>query len=57
MSQTLPTRDSCIAANRPHSPAPRRGVARFIDPIAPNPLQVSAQILAPVLPGELRQTP
>jgi hypothetical protein len=32
-------------------------VARFIDPIASNLLQASAQTLAPVPPGELRQNP
>ena len=32
-------------------------VARFIDPIAPNLPQASAQTLAPVPPGELRQNP
>ena len=31
--------------------------ARFIDPIAPNLLQASAQTLAPVPPGELQQNP
>jgi hypothetical protein len=31
--------------------------ARFIDLLLPNPLRVSAQIFAPVLPGELQQNP